>query len=148
MSAPFNHSDVSRRAECLDHELRKSDSYRDDTWRNPVLGPLVRVYALLTHRPDDAFDEPITPEYLAECRTYAYVLSASVYDGLVGAATVDDGFIDLATEYDALSGADLIAAMESAKADAKQRLAGLQKSDLGTLPKRPGSLRTRGRTNG
>ncbi len=147
MSAPFDYSDVSRRAERLDGELRTTGSYRDDTWCDPVLGPLVRVYALLTHRPNEAFDEPVTPEYLAECRTYAYVLLASIYDGLVGAATADDGFIDLATEYDALVSADLIAAMETAKADAKTRLAQFKASGVKSTAKRPGSVTKRRRSN-
>lgn len=139
MSAPFNFFDVSGRAERLSDDLRTTDSYRDDTWNDPVLGPLVRVYACLTHRPNEALADPVTPEYLAECRTYAYVLFACVYDGLVGAATADDGFIDLVTEYDALTGAGLIAAMESAKSDARERLAKLQESGTRTNARRPGS---------
>lgn len=81
MSAPFDYSEVSRRAESLNDELRKTDSNRDDTWSDPVLGPLVRVYALLTHRPNEASEKLVTSEYTAECRTYAFVLLACIYDG-------------------------------------------------------------------
>lgn len=148
MAALFDYSAVSRRAEDLSDELRDTDSYRDDPWSDPVLGPLVRVYALLTHRPEDAFAEPVSPESLAEYRTYAYVLLASVYDGLVGAATADDGFIDLVTEYDSLEGADLIGVMETAKSDARERVNELKESGVRTAAKRPGSVTKRRRSRG
>jgi len=141
MSAPFDYSDVSRRAELLADELRKTDSYRDDTWTDPILGPLVRVYALLTHRQNNAFDKPVTPEHVAECRTYAYMLFASLYDGLVGAATANDGFVDLVTEYDDLVDADLVGAMETAKSDAETRLA-----ELKPAGNRPGDTAKRRRS--
>ena len=59
---PFDLTDFSQRAERIADQLRKTDSYRDDIWNDRHLGPLVRVYALLTHRPEDAFEEAVTPD--------------------------------------------------------------------------------------
>lgn len=141
MAAPYDESDVNRRAERLADPLRLTGSYRADTWSHPVLGPLVRVYVLLTERPQDAFDKPVTPEYVAECRTYAYVLLAALYDALSGADTLNDGCIDLLTQYDSLADADLVGAMETAKTDAAARLAELKKSDAGGKVAPPGVIR-------
>lgn len=60
---------------------------------------------------------------------------------------MDDGFIDMATEYDALDGVDLIAAMESAKADAKEWLAELKDGHANCRYASGGSVtkRSRGR---
>jgi hypothetical protein len=129
MPAPFDYADVSRRAESQADELWKTGTYVQHTWKHPVLGPLARVYILLTHRPQSAFADAPAPEHLAECRTYAYVLMASMYDQLERAATMEDGFFDLLSEYDALPDADLMGAKESAMADARQRLAKQKKSN-------------------
>jgi len=119
MAAPFDFADISARAERLSDKLMAEDDYGSDGWQDPTLGPLIRVYALLTHFPSEAFDEPVTREYLAECRTYAALFLAAIYDGLVGAKTFDDMFIDLLTNYDSLVDAKLVEAMESAKEDAE-----------------------------
>ncbi len=141
MASPFDYTAVSRKAESLAAQLRELDSYRDDVWQDEALGPLLRVYALLTHRPEAAFDEAVTPERIAECRTYACVLLAAVHDELVQAATLNDAFFDLCSEYDSLVGADLFGAMEAAKADAKQRLAELKNAGIrGRVVARPGSV--------
>lgn len=139
MAAPFDYSDVSARAERLGDQLL--DAFGRDGWDDPPLGPLQRVYALLTQRPNDAFDEPVTREYIAECRMYAALFLSAIYDDLVGAKTCDDIFIDLLTEFDSLVDAKLVEAMDSATADAKERLIELRKSGGRSRVRKPGSVR-------
>ena len=57
MTAPFDYQDVSARAERLSDQLLDADSGFGPGWDDPPLGPLQRVYALLTYRPDVAFDD-------------------------------------------------------------------------------------------
>lgn len=145
MAAPFDYSEVSSRAECLAVELHKTELYSGDTWHDPTLGPLVRVYALLTHRPHDAFDQPVSAEHLAECRTYAYVYFAAIYDALAGAATVDDGYFDLLSEYDSVVDANLESAMNAATSDARARMEELEKARARKQATKPGTIKRRGK---
>ena len=66
MAAPFDFREVSSRVEKVAARLRSADDYREDSWSDSVLGPLLRVYVMLTHFPDEAFPEPSSAEDLAE----------------------------------------------------------------------------------
>jgi hypothetical protein len=128
MPAPFDYDDISRRAESMADELWQTGTYAKSTWNHPVFGPMARVYILLTWRPEAAFGDRPTPEHVAECRTYAYVLGTSIYDNLSRTATLEDGFFDLLSEYDALPDADLMGMKETALADSSRQLAKIKKS--------------------
>jgi hypothetical protein len=140
MGAPFQFTDISARAERLADQLLSEDSY-GDRWADPPIGELQRVYALLTHRPNDAFDEPVTREYLAECRMYAAIFLSAIYDALAPASTCDDVLMDLLTEYDSLVDAKLVEAMESAKSDAAKRIIEIRASGPRPRLRKPGSVR-------
>jgi hypothetical protein len=140
MGAPFDFTDVSARAELFADQLLSEDSY-GDRWADPPIGELQRVYALLTHRPNDAFEESVTHEHLAECRMYAAIFLSTMYDALAPASTCDDVFMDLLTEYDSLVDAKLVEAMESAKSDAAERLVEIRASGARPRLRKPGSVR-------
>jgi len=141
MAAPFDFDDVSVRADRWGDQILDAHDVGRDKWDDPPLGALQRVYALLTYRPENAFDEPVTKEYLAECRMYAALYLSAIYDRLVGAMTCDDVFIDLLTQFDSLVDAKLVEAMESAKADARKQLTELKKAGTRVRARKPGSVR-------
>lgn len=143
MVAPFPINDVSAVAEQLTEELWKTDSYAEDSWKHPILGPFVHIQALLRYRPEAALGEDFSEEHLARCRVYIWVFSSTLYSRLTGAEpeSYDDGFLELMTEYDEMVDVDFIAIHDTAREDAiAHPLGKATKTPL----RKPGSVR---RTN-
>ncbi|QDU11061.1 hypothetical protein [Gimesia aquarii] len=120
MTAPYDLPELSKIAESQSEALVKTDNYAESSWTHPTMGPLLHVYALLTHRPQDALGENPSPERIAECRVYAYVFLSAVHNKLSGhdPEPFNDGFVDLMTEYDPLTTVDFVTIHDTAIEDA------------------------------
>ena len=129
MPAPFKFSAMSKTAEELADKLLTCDEFCEDVWADEILGPILRVYVLITYMPEAAFSKEPTDEYRAECRFYAYARMARIHAKRDGCECMEiDGMDDLWTEYDSLVDADLIGALKAAHADAQRQLTKLKKS--------------------
>lgn len=120
MTAPYDLPELSNIAESQSESLLATDDYVKSSWNHPTMGPLLRVYAMLTHRPQDALGESSAPERIAECRVYAYVFLSAVHNKLIGhePEPFNDGFVDLMTEYDRLTDIDFVSVHDTAIEDA------------------------------
>ena len=129
MASPFDFREMSSRAEAMAARLRSAEEFRDDLWADAALGPLLRIYALLTYFSDEAFSEPCSAERLAECRLYAYARMARLHAKRDGCDCMEvDGLDELMTEFDQLEGADIMGALQAGNADANRQFAKLKKS--------------------
>ena len=127
MAAPFDLTDLSARADAMASRLRAAEEYRDDMWADDAIGPLLRVYAMLTHFPEEALAG--SEETIAECRVYAYAWMARLHSKRDGCDCMEvDGMDDLLSELDAVAGPGVAAAIKSANADANRQFAKLKKA--------------------
>jgi hypothetical protein len=120
MSAPYDLQAIATMAESRAESLIATDTYDKSAWDHPIVGPLVRAYALLTHRPYEALGDRASPERIAECRVYSYVYLTAVHVKLTGDTPqrYSEGFVDLVSEYDRLAEVDFIAIHDDAVRDA------------------------------
>jgi len=129
MAAPFDCKEADRRAAAMDSQLRAADDYRDDFWNDPALGPLLRIYAMFTHFPAEAFDDPASEKTIADCRAYTYARMARLHAKRDGCDCMEiDGMDDLMSELDSIADTDTIAALKAGEADAGKQFSKLKKS--------------------
>ncbi len=113
----------------MDSQLRAAEDYRDDFWNDPSLGPLLQVYALFTHFPEAAFDDPGEPKKIADCRVYTYARMARLHAKRDGCECMElDGMDDLMTELDSIADMETVKAMKAGESDANKQLSKLKKT--------------------
>lgn len=128
MTAPFNFKRVNAIAEAMDSQLRVAEEYSTEVWEDPELGPLLRIYALFTHSPSEAFDEPASAKQIADCRAYTYARMARLHVKRDGCECMEiDGMDDLMSELDSIADQETGKAIAAGESDANKQFAALKK---------------------
>ena len=128
MAAPFDYRDVSRRADAIGKKLRKAEDYRDDFWEDASLGPILKVYAILTHFPEEAFDSEVSEKQIADGRLYTFARLARLHRKRDGCDCIEiDGMDDLLSELDEVADQDSMKAIQAGEKDASRQYSDLKK---------------------
>ncbi len=128
MTAPFDYKTAEKKAAAMDSQLRQADDYSEEIWDDPVLGSLLRVYAMFTHFPADAPGGPLSDKQVADYRAYTYARMARLHARRDGCECMEiDGMDDIMSELDSIADQETLAAIKSAEADANRQYLALKK---------------------
>lgn len=129
MAVPFKLVDIVARANEYESEILSEAEYSQEIWNDEILGPWLKAYALLTHFPEQAFDEPEPVERIAAYRTYAFSRLARLHVKRDGCDCMEvDGMVDLLTELDDIAGPEVVDAIKAGEGDANREIAKLKKA--------------------
>ena len=131
MTAPFDYETADKNASAMDSKLREADEYCAEIWADPALGPLMRLYAMFTHFPNDALGRSLTDTQVADYRAYTYARMARLHARRDGCECMEiDGMDDILSELDSIADQETMSAIKSGESDANRQYLALKEKGI------------------